>query len=168
MSVSPGRGVGLLDLYDRALPHVYGYLIARCIDPQIAEDLTSETFMAAVAAPANASVNVGWLIGVARHKLADHWRWQARQQRLLEAVGGSEPETEDPWEVTLDVLRARQVLAGLAPQHRVALMLRYLDGRSVPETAAMLDRTVHATEALLVRSRTAFRHAYEQGGKCDA
>jgi RNA polymerase sigma-70 factor (ECF subfamily) len=31
----------------------------------------------------------------------------------------------------------------------------------VPEVARHLDRTVHATEALLVRARAAFRRIYE-------
>lgn len=42
-----------------------------------------------------------------------------------------------------------------------ALTLRYLDGLPVPEVARYLDRTVHATEALLVRARAAFRRIYE-------
>ncbi len=41
--------------------------------------------------------------------------------------------------------------------------LRYLDGLPVPEVAECLDRTVHATETLLVRARRAFRHVYEAG-----
>jgi RNA polymerase sigma-70 factor (ECF subfamily) len=41
--------------------------------------------------------------------------------------------------------------------------LRYLDGLSVPEVAEYLDRTVHATEALLVRARNAFRVRYDEG-----
>ena len=52
-----------------------------------------------------------------------------------------------------------------APHHRAALTLRYLDGLSVPEVAEHLGRTVHATEALLVRARVAFRRAYEEA--CD-
>ncbi len=35
-----------------------------------------------------------------------------------------------------------------------------LDGLAVPEVADHLGRTVHATEALLVRARDAFRAAY--------
>lgn len=164
VTILPDRGAGLLELYDQALPEVYGYLVSRCQDRSLAEDLTAETFLAAVAAPASVPVTVAWLIGVARHKLVDHWRWRARQQRLLEAVGGSTPDAEDPWDVMVDVLHARDVLAGLAPQHRAVLTLRYLDGLSVPEAAALLDRTLHATEALLVRARRAFRHDYEEGG----
>lgn len=162
MSIVPEQGADLLALYDRAFPEVYGYLIGRCSDRALAQDLTAETFLAAVAARNDSPRTVAWLIGIARHKLADHWRWQARQQRLLESVAGS-PPADDRWAVALDVTHAREVLGGLAPQHRAALTLRYLDGLSVPETAAVLERTVHATETLLVRARRAFRHDYEGG-----
>jgi RNA polymerase sigma-70 factor (ECF subfamily) len=153
--------VTLLMLYDRALPQVYGYLMSRCGDQAVAEDVTSETFLAVAAAQADAPLTVGWLIGVARHKLVDHWRWQARQERLLHAVEGSFSDVDDPWEIELDRSRAGEVLASLAPQHRAALTLRYLDGLSVPEAAGILHRTVAATEALLVRARREFRRVYE-------
>ncbi|MBO0808437.1 MAG: RNA polymerase subunit sigma-24, partial [Actinobacteria bacterium] len=64
----------------------------------------------------------------------------------------------------LDALRAREVLARIAPQHRAALTLRYMDDLPVPEVARVLGRTVHATEALLVRARSAFRAAYQRDG----
>jgi RNA polymerase sigma-70 factor (ECF subfamily) len=154
-------GAEFLALYDRALPEVYGYLIRRCSDRALAEDLTSETFLAAVKAGDTAPLTVGWLIGIARHKLADHWRWRARQERLVEQVGDPTDDSSDPWDAQLEALRARDVLARLGPHHRAALTLRHLDGLTVPETAAVLDRTVHATEALLTRARHAFRHEYE-------
>ncbi len=46
--VRPDPALGLLKLYDDALPHVYGYLLARCGDTGLAEDLTAESFLAAV------------------------------------------------------------------------------------------------------------------------
>lgn len=165
MRATPEQGAAVLALYDSALPEVYGYLVTRCGDRGLAEDLTSETFLAAVAAPAGAPRTIGWLIGIARHKLADHWRWKARQDRLLDSVAQGVHD-EDRWDTQLDVLRARAVLDQLATPHRAALSLRYLDGCSVAETAVLLDRTLHATEALLVRARRAFRHAYE--GSSDA
>jgi RNA polymerase sigma-70 factor, ECF subfamily len=161
VSTSPLRGADVLALYDEALPQVFGYLLRRCDDRTVAEDLTSETFLAAVASPPDQAASVAWLIGVARHKLADHWRWTARQSRLRDAVGDPEAESDDPWDVELDVLVAHQVLNRLAPHHRAALTLRYLDGLSVPETAVLLERSVHATEALLTRARRAFRQAYD-------
>ena len=141
MTAVPDRpDVTLLALYDRALPQVYGYLMARCGDRAVAEDLTSETFLAVAAVRKDVPLTVGWLIGVARHKLVDHWRWQPRQRRLLQAVEGSSSDSDDPWDVELDRLHAHVVLARLAPQHRAALTLRYLDGLSVPESAAVLGR----------------------------
>ena len=51
----------------------------------------------------------------------------------------------------------------LSSDDRAALTLRYVGGLSVPEVAHHLRRSVHATEALLVRARGAFRQAYERG-----
>ena len=160
-----------LDLYDRALPQVYGYLLSRCGQRSVAEDLTAETFLAAVDAVRGVpgtppgALSTGWLIGVARHKLSDHWRRQAREERTLRAVAAEPgPGPADPWEETLDAVTAWEVLGRLGPHHRAALTLRYVDDLPVPEVAAILGRTVHATEALLVRARSAFRAAYAEGG----
>ncbi|GAB3504701.1 RNA polymerase sigma-70 factor (ECF subfamily) [Amycolatopsis cihanbeyliensis] len=160
----PDPAFALLDLYDAALPEVYGYLLSRCGNRTLAEELTSETFLGAVHAarkPGATPVSVPWLIGVARHKLADHWRRREREERGLRLVHESEPESADPWEAELDALLARQALAELGAHHRAALTLRYLDGLGVPEVAEHLGRTVHATEALLVRARAAFRAVYQ-------
>jgi RNA polymerase sigma-70 factor (ECF subfamily) len=111
-------------------------------------------------------MDAAWLIGVARHKLVDHWRRLAREERNLRAVDAP-AEAEDPWDETLDALVAQSVLERLGPHHRAALTLRYLDDLTVPQVAAALGRTLHATEALLVRARSAFRHAYETGKEVD-
>ena len=162
--LEPDPGAALLDLYDTALPEVYGYLLPRCGRRALAEDLTAETFLAAVEAVRKRpppELSVAWLVGVARHKLADHWRRTAREERGLQIVdGGARGFTEDPWDERLDALVAREVLGALGAHHRAALTLRYLDGLPVPQVAEHLGRTHQATEALLVRARAAFRHAY--------
>ena len=168
MNAVPDQGMSLLAMYDRALPQVYGYLRVRVGSDAIAEDITAETFLAAVQAIERNAVpdlTVAWLIGVARHKLVDHWRRQAREARNLRLVPGEEAEP-DGVDERFERARTHEVLEELGPHHRAALTLRYLDGLSVPEVANHLDRTVHATEALLVRARNAFRAAYARG-ECD-
>lgn len=156
--------VDLLAVYDATLPDVYGYLYARSgRRRELAEDLTAETFLAAVDAvrtKGRTEVDVAWLIGVARHKLADHWRREARDQARLHAVGGQPALDDDPWEARLDHLLATETLEALAPQHRLALTLRYVDDLPIPEVARLVGRSTYATEALLVRARRAFRQAY--------
>jgi RNA polymerase sigma-70 factor (ECF subfamily) len=156
-------GQALLDLYDEALPQVYGYVLHRCGDVSVAEDVTAEAFLAAVDAvrrDAVAELTVAWLVTVARNKLVDHWRRTAREERSLALAEG--PGVDDPWDEQLDAGLAASVLASLGAHHRAALSLRYLDGLPVPQVAELLGRTVHATEALLVRARAAFRRAYEE------
>jgi RNA polymerase sigma-70 factor (ECF subfamily) len=154
------------DIYPVALPQVYGYLLPRCGSVMLAEDLTAETFMAAVAASRRhppPRVTVAWLIGIARHKLVDHWRRAEREQRGLAAVEHEQPASEDPWNDVLDTQAVHMALLRLSLPQRVALTLRYLDGLPVPEVARHLDRSVHATETLLVRARSALRRVYREG-----
>jgi RNA polymerase sigma-70 factor (ECF subfamily) len=149
----------LLQLYDEALPHVYGYLVRRCDNVATAEDLTADTFLAAVTtSQAGGEVNVAWLIGTARHKLVDHWRRNGRQRAALaELWDDIEPPADcnDP----IDTMHVQATLSRLVPHHRAALVLRYVDGLPVPEVALLLERSVHATESLLVRAKAAYRSA---------
>ena len=162
-----GPAQDLLELYDEALPAVHGYLHRRCGGRLLAEELTGEAFMAAVAS-INAgkveTVTTAWLIGIARHKLVDHWRREEREQRRLTAVAGELRDPSDDWDVVLDQHMANEVLAGLGPHHRSVLTLRYLDALPVAEVANHLERTVTATEALLTRAKAAFRTSYEERG----
>jgi RNA polymerase sigma-70 factor, ECF subfamily len=153
----------LLALYDIALPDVYGYLLRRCGSSATAEDLTSETFIAAVDAVRRnrvPSLTTAWLITVARNKLVDHWRRMERDLRQLDVIKGSVDDPIDLWDQPLDAMLAHDVLTTLAPQHRGALTLRYIDDLPVADVARLLGRTLGATEVLLVRARRAFRATY--------
>jgi len=164
-------------IYRRALPTVYGYLLSRCGSVTLAEDLTADTFMAAVEATRSGGggdgaerdagpgggvpeVTVAWLVGVARHKLADHWRRSGREERTVAAVGQSSETYDDPWDEWLDTEAAYAALGCLNAQQRAALTLRYLDGLPVSEVAAHLGRSLTATETLLARARAALRRVY--------
>jgi RNA polymerase sigma-70 factor (ECF subfamily) len=152
-------------IYRMALPRVYGYLLPRCGNASVAEDLTAETFLAAVTATREGrlpEVSVGWLVGVARHKLVDHWRRLEREERSLAATEQAVPEHENPWDDWFDTEAAHAALAQLSIPQRAALTLRYLDGLPVADVADHLGRSLHATETLLARSRNALRRQYQE------
>jgi RNA polymerase sigma-70 factor (ECF subfamily) len=102
-----------------------------------------------------------WLVGIARHKLVDHWRAQERSARRERRLVGQHDPTHDSWDVELDTLLVRAVLKELGPHHRAALTLCYIDGLPVREVAAHLGRSRTATETLLMRAKAAFRRLYE-------
>jgi len=152
----------VIELFETTLGDVYGYLARRCPDAATAEDLTAETFLAAASAAREPDrldrIDVAWLIGTARHKLVDHWRRTGRQRRALEELWDGQvevPDANDP----VEALHVQDVLARLLPHHRAALTLRYLDGLPVEEVARLLERSLHATESLLVRAKAAYRQS---------
>ena len=98
-----------------------------------------------------------WVIGIARHKLIDHYRRSESEQRRMALVwvgGGSADEHLDDLDGALPG-RVAELLRELSSAHRLVLALRYVDDLSVDEIATAMGRSVHATESLLVRARRA-------------
>jgi RNA polymerase sigma-70 factor (ECF subfamily) len=136
-----------------------------------AEDVWQETLLAALnALPAyrGQSRLFTWLCGIARHKIADHFRRQGRsvaevfsdvpQAELAALIGaGTLPEELVARRATR--VRVVQALAALPDDYRSALVARYADEQSVDEVARQLGRTYKATESLLSRARVAFQEA---------
>ena len=155
--------------YAEALPRVYGYFLYRGGgDAAVAEDLTQETFLAAVAQikrGAAIATPVPWIMGIARHKLLDHFR---RQHRIGWTLVSLEDDIadDDDWLATAEDdstrERAMAALAAVPLTQREALILHYLDGVPVAEAATLLGRSVHATESLLARGRASFRVRYQE------
>ena len=155
------------DFYQRTFRDVYRYVFRAVLgDRALAEDLTQETFAAVVSAvrEGRAEVNsMPWMIGVARHKVIDHYRKAENEQRRMASVWGSGSkgsveqlenfEDEEP-------SRILEILRGVSPIHRLVLVLRYVDDLPVSEIARSVDRSVHATESLLVRARRDLVHNY--------
>lgn len=151
--------------YAEMLPRIYGFVYHRCGgNAAVAEDVTQEAFLAVVSEIRRGTLvhePSAWLFGLARHKLYDHFRREAREERKL-ALAWEAPQ-EDEWDDDgPDRERALAAMAAMPPTQRSALALRYLDGLSVPEIAAVLDRSVHATESVLARGRDTFRRAYQE------
>src|SRR3990170_1362612 len=95
-SVASATGLRLDDptefrvFYEDALPRIYGYFLNRCGgSPAVAEDLTQETFLAAVGEikrGVRIEAPLAWIYGIARHKLMDHYRSRERAERTLATV----------------------------------------------------------------------------------
>jgi RNA polymerase sigma-70 factor, ECF subfamily len=166
------REVGALGLdparfrafYEDALPHIYGYFLHRCGGSvPVAEDLTQETFLASVdelKKGRRPETPIPWIYGIARHKLLDHYRKQARAERPL-----PDPEfvfEERAFPVQDDGGRERAVaaLAAVPASQRTVLVLCYLDGFTAAEVGDALGKSTAAIHSLLERGRESFKRAY--------
>lgn len=153
--------------YDHALPRVFGYLVSRCGgDSSAAEELAQETFVAAIRERRSfdgRSDSMTWLIAIARHKLADRFRRQEREERRRLRFTIREVEVDPDagaWRSTDERVDIVGALAALPAMQRAVLVLHYADGLPVRDIATQLAKTDGAVESLLTRAREAFRKAY--------
>ena len=157
-------------IFDRTLPRVYGYLLLRVAgDRELAEDLTSETYLAFTSSWTERRESIpdplAWLLGIARNKVIDSWR---RQTAQLAIVSDLAIETDPVAEISIDLERIADrdelfhLLEPLSSDGRIVLLLRYLDGYSVREIAALLGKSEHAIESSLTRAKRAIRQSVDQ------
>jgi RNA polymerase sigma-70 factor (ECF subfamily) len=153
--------------YRRTVPRVFAYLRARSGDADLAEELCQETYLAAIAQRASydgRSDTGVWLCGIARHKLADHFRRLERADRrrfhleVREITLASSP-SPDPM---TDRLAIGVALRSLPPLQRAMLTFTVLDGLSVAEAGRLIGKSHPAAQSILFRAREAFRQAYRE------
>jgi RNA polymerase sigma factor (sigma-70 family) len=128
--------------YDRYVDMLLGYFARRVHDPEVAADLTAETFAAALVARRRfrraSTPAVAWLFGIAQHKLADYHRRGAAEDRMRRRLGMERVPVgaEDAEMITLlGSDAAWQLIDELPPDQREAVRAHVLDDRAYGEIA---------------------------------
>jgi RNA polymerase sigma-70 factor (ECF subfamily) len=148
-------------LYDHYASTVYRFVYYRVSGSRpLAEDLTSETFFRALRSLSTyrwQGKDFGaWLITIARNLVTDHFkssrtRLEALSEDLTAHAGVTEgPEDEVISGLTNEVLI--EALGTLAAEQQECLVLRFLNGYSIAETAAALGRSEGAVKQLQLRA----------------
>lgn len=141
------------ELYRRYVNRVYAYHLVRTGSREEAEDLTSQTFLAALEGlsgyrrQGNFAV---WLFGIARRKLADHYRKPATLP-LDPAVSLNDP-LEDYVDHKLRLDEVNRALQTMDPERVEALSLRVYGQLSSAEIARLLSRSEGAARNLVYRA----------------
>ena len=162
----------LVDRYYRQLARHLSY---RCGDPDLAADLTQETFAEAfrdLDRFDGEGTFAAWLYAIAHNRLRMHWRrQQVRRLVSLEwftSSGAVTPEAlQEPDGSTLCHERVilAKVLAELTPSLRDALLLHSLDGFTAPEVANILHISRSAAERRISRAKEQCRQRYQELGE---
>lgn len=147
-------------LYDHYVGGVYRFVYYRVGSPQLAEDLTSETFVRGLRAIQRFSWQGkdfgAWLTTIARNLIADHFK---SSRSRLEIVSDDVPEgpvtapsTEDDVLSLLTNEILFETVAALPPEQRDCILMRFIQGLSIAQTAAALGRTEGAIKQLQLRA----------------
>jgi RNA polymerase sigma-70 factor (ECF subfamily) len=144
------------ELYGRYLDRVYGFILIRTGDVQDAQDLTSQTFLAALESihkyDGRGSFG-GWLFGIARHKIADHYRRRRVQVPLDDAdlLHHPDPSPEDMVHTHLQLDRVAQALQGLDAQQAEAVALRIFGQLDAVQVGQVMGKSQAAAKMLVHR-----------------
>jgi RNA polymerase sigma factor (sigma-70 family) len=141
------------EFYLRHVDTLLGYFARRTGDAEMAADLASETFAAALAGRGRYRPRKGaagaWLFGIASRKLADAQRRGYAERRMCRRLGMERIELTDADVAHIEALGgSAQLLEGLPPAQAEAVRAHVIEERDYGEIAGEL----HTSEAV-VRKR---------------
>ena len=160
---------GAPDAFEELVRRTSRMVFARCAlemgDPQRAEDLTQETFLAAwrsIRSLKEAGGFRGWLLRIAQNACIDARRREARLRRTPPAAAGADalagvaaaspgPDTSESRDRALAILRS------LPEEYRLPLTLRYLGGADFESIQLQMGISPGSLRGLLNRGLTLLR-----------
>jgi RNA polymerase sigma-70 factor, ECF subfamily len=155
-----GDGEAFGQIYDAYVGQVYRYLYYRVGSQPLAEDLTSETFLRALRRIDSFTWQgrdiCAWFITIARNLVTDHYKSSRFRLEVSTADMLDADRADDGIEQeVLDNLDNQALLAAvrqLKPEQQECVVLRFLQGLSVAETAAVMGRSDGAIKQLQLRA----------------
>lgn len=154
-------------LYLLFADRVYRYLLARIGDPDLAEDIASQSFLRLIEKIGiyrigprdNAAIFSAWFYRLAHNKMVDVLRSRKRAQEapLELAYQVGDGRVIDVVEERLDFERILATLQHLNEQQREVILLRFVEDLSIAETAIMMQKSEGAVKALQHRALESLR-----------
>lgn len=151
-------------IYDRYIETVHRYIYFRVGNRQLAEDLASETFLRALRRITSFTWQGrdfgAWLVTIARNLVADHfksgrYRLEMATGEVLDVDREERAPEGNPEAMVCDKLTNRTLLEAVShlnDDQRDCIVLRFLQGYSVAETAGVMGKNEGAIKALQYRA----------------
>ncbi|MBX6750336.1 MAG: sigma-70 family RNA polymerase sigma factor [Micromonosporaceae bacterium] len=170
-----GDADAFAQIYHRYLDVVFRFIYFRVTNRQVAEDLTAETFLRALKRIGGVTWqgrDIGaWLITIARNLVADHfksgrYRFEVPTGDVLEADDEDHGPEGSPELAVVDHITNVTLLGAvqrLNPEQRECIVLRFLHGFSVAETAQAMGKNEGAIKALQYRAVRALHRLLPEG-----
>ena len=147
-------------LYEHYVSQVYRYLYYRIGSVSLAEDLTSETFLRALRSLDSFTWQGkdfgAWLTTIARNLAMDHYKsGRHRLEVSTDEITRHDSSTEGPEDDVITRLTNEILLKSLrrlSPEQQDCLVMRFLQGMSISQTASALNRSEGAIKQLQLRA----------------
>ena len=147
-------------LYDHYVSGVFRFIYYRVSSQQLAEDLTSETFVRGLRAIQRFNWQGkdfgAWLTTIARNLVADHFKSsRARLEIVTETIPEGRATVASPEQEVLSLISNEmlfEAVNALPNEQRDCILMRFIQGLSIAQTAAALGRSEGAIKQLQLRA----------------
>ena len=147
-------------LYDHYVSGVFRFVYYRVGSQQLAEDLTSETFVRGLRAIQRFNWQGkdfgAWLTTIARNLVADHFKSsRARLEIVAETIPEGKVTVASPEQEVLALISNEmlfEAVNSLPNEQRDCILMRFIQGMSIAQTAAALGRSEGAIKQLQLRA----------------
>ncbi|WP_273377525.1 sigma-70 family RNA polymerase sigma factor [Symbiobacterium thermophilum] len=158
------------ELYDMHFDRIYAYIHRKTGDRQVAEDLTADTFLKALAHIQHYRYTgqpfAAWLYRIAANVVIDYYRVHRPTVQLdegLSAAGGG-PEPEEAALALDDRQAVSRALQALSPDQQDVVLMRFAGDMKLKDIAAAMGKTEGAVKALLFRALNTLRRKLSESG----
>jgi len=156
-------GDRLAAIYDEYYQPIYRYVYRQVGDVETARDLTAEVFHRLLRAAQGGGSpdrnSKAWLYRTAHNIVVDHYRRQQHRRHLPleDELISAEDDPAGTAERHLSAAQVRAALQHLTLDQRQVIILKFLEGFSNQEVAAVLDKPVGAIKSLQHRGLAALQ-----------
>jgi RNA polymerase sigma-70 factor (ECF subfamily) len=166
-------------LYDQYYPRIFGYVLRRTANLEVAQDITSETFFKALKKLwqfqwRNISFSP-WLYKIASNEINQHFRkaeyrksvsLEELQEKGLELLASHDPESEliaaqEELQQHQDFLEIQAKIVRLPAKYQEVIALRFFEKKQIKEIAEILGKREGTIKSLLHRAVEKLRGAEE-------
>jgi RNA polymerase sigma-70 factor (ECF subfamily) len=157
-------------LYDQYYPKIFGYVLRRTANLEVAQDITSETFLKALKKLwqfqwRNISFSP-WLYKIATNEVNQYFRkaeykkslsLEELQEQGFEPVSSHDPESElveaqEKLEQHQDFLEIQKKIVRLSAKYQEVITLRFFEKKQISEIAEILGKKEGTIKSLLHRA----------------
>ncbi len=165
------------ELYDEYYPQIFGYILKRTVNFEVAQDVTSEVFFKALK-------NIGkfrwqgvpfssWLYRIATNEIANSFKGDSRRKILIEQLLESVPQYSPTPDVEIaraeeelkkhgEFLALNEAIVKLPVKYQEVITLRFFEKKQLKEIGEILDKKEGTIKSLLHRGLEKLRILTEQ------
>lgn len=158
------------EIYRQSFNYVYSYIFARTAgDSIMTEEIVQDTFAEAWTAldrfRGECAIET-WLCSISRNKLYERYRKKTAAEKHEFTDTDLLSDQESDFDVEAIVAKEEthrlvlDTLNSLNDLYRIALIMKYLDGSSMKQIAAVTNKSPKAVDGILQRARSRFMAEY--------